>query len=299
MNWKPNKWIAATLTLLFPSLGMLYIARLRLAVIYFYAFTSLVIIQFWFIARGHMIPAYVYLMFYMVLVTHTYITAARAPAIYSRPWFSRWYGLLAAILTMVAILIATASTTLVNTLFEAYLFEIYRVNVELKYASISRGDSVIVKKIGYGNYESHSTRFSRDEVVAPLKRGDVLVYEFTANRGDYFAQRLIGLPGDHIQYRDKQVFVNGIPLSDFSSSPQWKAEIAQEEGHLFASEDGTPPNDLDDKVKPEHLFLLGDNRGSLNPGRHWVTISYDQIVGKAVLILGKGKIQPIVSADPQ
>ena len=285
-NWKPNKWVAATLSFFFPSLGMLYVARVRLAVMYFFILVGIGLTQFWFVARGYEIPAYLYLVLYIVVVTHTYRIAARAPEIDSRPWYSHWYGLLAAMLIMAVSI----------TLFRAFLFEPFRLPSQSMFPSIPKGSYVVVKKLGYGNYASYGIRIARTEVVAPLIRGDVLVFEFPLDRSINFVKRLIGLPGDHIEYRDKHLFVNGKPLLVSPIGSQGQLEIAQEESYLIANEDGVSSTDLDVKVEPGHLFLVGDNRDNSSDSRQWGQVPYDHVVGRVVLILKNKDAQSIFPA---
>ena len=272
-TWKPNKWAAAALSFLAPPLGMLYISKARLAVTYLFIMVGIALLQFWLIAKGYGIP--LSLVFLVVAVIHTYRIAARAPKINSRPWYSSWYGLLVVTLVLVVSVF----------LFRAFLFEPFRLPTQSMFPSIPRGSYVVVKKLGYGNYASYGIRVARTEVSTPFTRGDVLVFEFPLDRNISFVKRLIGLPGDHIEYRDKHLFVNGKPLSVSPIRSQGQFEIAQEEDYLIANENDAPPKDFDIKVKPGHLFVLGDNRDNSNDSRHWGQVPYNHVVGKVALIL--------------
>ena len=142
------------------------------------------------------------------------------------------------------------------------------------------GDYLFVSKFTYG-FSRYSMPFSPDLFSGRIfgsvpKRGDVVV--FKNEHADYedYIKRIIGLPGDHIQVRGGNLYVNGQPVArrpvgDVRAEDEGGGSIMEEEyaetlpgnvTHLIAKmgEDG-PQNNTPDYVVPEgNLFAMGDNR---------------------------------------
>jgi signal peptidase I len=285
MNWKPNKWRAALLAFLAPPLGMLYVNRAKLAGVYFVASLAIGLTQFWLVATGSNSTSLLFLLLIVVAVAHAYLIAARAACISSRPWFSRWYGLLTAVIFFAVIVL----------LFRAFLFEPFHLPTQAMFPSIPKGSYVVVRKYGYGNYASYGIRLLRAEVSAPLTRGDALVFEYPQNRRISYIKRLIGLPGDHIVYTNKLLYVNDKPLPTTPLGAYGELEIAREASYKIANDHGAPANDFNVTIEPGHLFFLGDNRDNSRDSRFWGQVPFDHIVGKVILVLKDEKANAIVS----
>ncbi len=285
MNWKPSKWGAAALSLFAPPLGMLYVNRAWLAALYFGVFVAIAVIEFWSTGMGHETPLpYIYA---IVAVAHTYRIAAKSPEMVSRPWVSRWYGLLA---------IALASFFAL-ALFRAFAFEPFHLPSQAMYPSMPSGSHIVVQKHGYGNYASYRIPFYHGPIIAPLERGDVLVFEYPPFPSTTEIKRVVGLPGDQVEYKSKRLYVNGVPVLTKPIGSQGQLEIEQESNYQIANDRNAPPHDFAAKVEPEHLFVLGDNRDHSHDSRYWGQVSYGHVIGKVVLVLSDPKAQPIVPGD--
>ena len=168
------------------------------------------------------------------------------------------------------------------------------------------GDRIFVSKYSYG-YSRHSFPFSprifdgRFLYKNP-KRGDVIVFKTpTDNRTDYI-KRLIGLPGDTIQFidgdvylNDKQVLKSYIKSINNGSCGSKSIEVRTFEEKLpngkkyLASylKDYSYQNSDKFKVPKNHFFYLGDNRDCSKDSRFLSSVGYvhkDNIVGKARFI---------------
>jgi len=168
------------------------------------------------------------------------------------------------------------------------------------------GDRLFVTKYSYG-YSKHSFPFSPpffDGRIMSNKpeRGDVVVFKTPAdNRTDYI-KRLIGLPGDRIQFIDSNLYING---SEILKSRIGKNDIifcGKREIPVFTFEEILPngkrhnsvylKNDSfqnsDRFIVPEdHYFFLGDNRDCSKDSRFLTSVGYvhqDNLVGKAQFI---------------
>ncbi len=141
------------------------------------------------------------------------------------------------------------------------------------------GDHLLVSKSSYGIKLPFS-----DVVVIPIgdpERGDIVVFRFPEDRDKDFIKRIIGLPGETVEVRDKAVFINGKKLDK-----DW--------GHYTDNvvlPAGVRPRDNFGPVKvPEdHYFVMGDNRDQSYDSRFWFGgrggfVPREDILGKAFII---------------
>ena len=168
------------------------------------------------------------------------------------------------------------------------------------------GDRIFVTKYSYG-YSKHSFPFSPNVSNKRFfskdpKRGDLVVFKTPAdNRTDYI-KRLIGMPGDIIQFVDGELILNNKKIE----REKIQKEIIIRCGNFLLENDafietlpngvkyltvykkkGTLQNSKQFKVPPEHFFLLGDNRDCSKDSRYLSSVGYVNnlnLVGQAKLI---------------
>ena len=168
------------------------------------------------------------------------------------------------------------------------------------------GDRLFVTKYSYG-YSKHSFPFSPPFFKGRLidnipKRGDVIVFKTPAdNRTDYI-KRLIGLPGDKIQFIDANLYINSNEILKSRTSVSDKIFCGNRTIDVFTFEEKLPNNKIhktvylkdfpfnnsDPFIVPEdHYFFLGDNRDCSKDSRFLSSVGYvhkDNLVGKAQFI---------------
>lgn len=153
-------------------------------------------------------------------------------------------------------------TVIVVIAIRTFLFTNYIVYGASMMPTIHDRDRVIINKIGY-------------DVGSP-ERFDMIVFQATETT-DYI-KRIIGLPGDSIEYKDDNLYVNG-ELIEESFLNEMKAEYKMQYTDDFTLEWITG-----EKTVPEnHIFVLGDNRPNSIDSRYIGFIPFDKIVGKADL----------------
>ena len=167
-----------------------------------------------------------------------------------------------------------------------FLFEPYQIPSGSMMPGLKEGDFILVNKYAYGlkiNRTDNPFAFGSDP-----EYGDVVVF-LEPNSKIPFIKRLIAKPGDRIAYRNKVIYLNGVPL------PQEIIEKNQQEyllNELFNSTSRiiriTQPqrNDfMDEVIVPEgQYFVMGDNRDNSNDSRYWGFVPRSHFFGKGSLI---------------
>ncbi len=168
------------------------------------------------------------------------------------------------------------------------------------------GDRLFVTKYSYG-YSKHSFPFSPPIFKGRLfeskpERGDVIVFKTPAdNRTDYI-KRLIGLPGDQIQFIDTNLYINNSEVLKSRKSTNDKIYCGKKNINVFTFEETLPGGkkhssvylknfsykDSDIFIVPkDHYFFLGDNRDCSKDSRFLSSVGYvhkNNLVGQARFI---------------
>jgi signal peptidase I len=182
---------------------------------------------------------------------------------------------------------------LVVLLIRSFLFEPFRIPSDSMMPTLLDGDFIFVNKFTYGL----RLPVVNTEVVklGQPERGDVVVFRLPSDPATNYIKRLVGLPGDHVTVRDKQVWINGElqPLTAdgvYEGFGHTGAQIAFEKlgavPHRVLHIPNRPSYDFDDVVPPGHYFFMGDNRDNSRDSR-FPEVGYvpeDLVVGKAVVI---------------
>jgi signal peptidase I len=143
------------------------------------------------------------------------------------------------------------------------------------------GDHLLVNKLVY----SPSFGPLEDRLLGkrPIQRGHVVVFKFPEDPTRDFIKRVIGLPGETVEVRNKTVFVDGRPLEE----PY--AHFIEQPLRPGDPEYGLRTESIRDnwgpQVVPEgQLLVLGDNRDNSRDSRFWGFLPLDQVKGRALLV---------------
>jgi signal peptidase I len=143
------------------------------------------------------------------------------------------------------------------------------------------GDHLLVNKLIY----SPSLAPWESAVLGKkqIRRGHVVVFKFPETPSRDFIKRVIGLPGETVEIRDKQVFIDGKAIEEPYAhflEPPLRHDDAEYGLRGEAIRDNWGPN-----VVPEgKLFVLGDNRDNSRDSRYWEFLPIDQVKGRALLV---------------
>ncbi|MBD8134637.1 signal peptidase I [Bacillus sp. CFBP 13597] len=160
-----------------------------------------------------------------------------------------------------AILIAVILAFLIRT----YIFAPIVVDGESMMPTLQDHERIVLTKFGTN--------------IDNIDRFDIVVFHATVDK-DYI-KRVIGLPGDHIEYKDDTLYINGKAYEE----PYLDKYKNQMTSGMPLTESFKLEDITGSMTVPEgQLFLMGDNRQNSLDSREIGTISVDEIVGKANLV---------------
>jgi signal peptidase I len=157
------------------------------------------------------------------------------------------------------------------------------------------GDFILVNKFTYGIRLPVINEKVID--IGEPERGDVAVFRYPKDPTVDYIKRVIGLPGDHIVYRDKKLYINGkyMEQTDFglyeatgTGITMAGAQLVEEDlvtvEHHILIDDDRPVLNMEYTVGDGEYFVMGDNRDNSNDSRFWGTVPEENLVGRAFMI---------------
>lgn len=164
--------------------------------------------------------------------------------------------------------------------------------------TILEGDRIWVNKLAY-DLKVPFTTWHLAEWANP-QRGDIAVF-YSPHDGKRLVKRVIGLPGDTVELRENQLFINGDAVKYQPISAELLRDIpeGQRAGCVFATENlpgrvhavgGIPAAPAlrtfaPVTVPPGEYFMMGDNRDDSFDSRYWGTVKRSQILGRATAVV--------------
>jgi len=184
---------------------------------------------------------------------------------------------------------------LIVLLFRSFLFEPFKIPSGSMIPTLLIGDFIVVNKYAYGlKLPVLNTKILP---IGEPERGDVVVFRYPVDPKVNFIKRLVGLPGDSITYRDKQLFLNGelvttdgkgryISSEIKCSTPRADAVRVQEAlgavKHDILIHENSGSRNGQWTVPDGHYFVMGDNRDRSNDSREWGFVPAENLMGRAV-----------------
>lgn len=195
------------------------------------------------------------------------------------------------------------------------LFQPFTIPSASMEPNLYQGDYIIVSKWDYG-YSKHSIQFSPPLFDGRIfgrdpKRGDIVVFKLPVDNKTDYIKRVVGLPGDTVQVKNSQLYINGEALAttnlgavpgtapgggfrdDTATLQREELPGARSAAHLVQDfyQDG-PVDDTQTYTVPEgHYFMMGDNRDNSQDSRYPMSyggvdfVPAENLEGRAVLVL--------------
>ncbi|MGA9667421.1 MAG: signal peptidase I [Gallionella sp.] len=203
---------------------------------------------------------------------------------------------------------------LVVFFIRSFLIEPFKIPSGSMIPTLQVGDFILVNKFTYG------VRLPIiNQKVIPLndpQRGDVMVFRYPENPTLDYIKRVVGLPGDTVEYRGKQLWINGVEQTQTADgeynyvesglnfvhtekrietlgmrkhavliNPEMPTVHLGAVAEFTGRENCTYDDDLVRcKVPAGQYFMMGDNRDNSRDSRYWGFVPDNQIVGKAFMI---------------
>src|SRR5256712_7692093 len=157
----------------------------------------------------------------------------------------------------------TIVTCVIFVLFaRTFVFQQSKIPTGSMIPTLLIGDYIMVNKFAYAPVTGSVSALGRLErtllPIRDVKRGDIVVFKYPEEPEKDYIKRIIGLPGDLVEVRRRQLFINGI----LQKEPYVR--------HIYpmgvnSDSDDYPPT----KIPPDHYFAMGDNRDNSRDSRSW------------------------------
>ncbi len=166
-----------------------------------------------------------------------------------------------------------AIAVLLALVIRTYLVQAFKIPSGSMEDTLAIGDHLLVNKFIYGTKIPFSD--SRVIKLRDPKRGDVIVFEYPEDPSKDFIKRIVGVPGDVVEGKDKKLYVNG-KLYENPHEVHKEKEIIPKEMN---------PRDTFGPVTvpPDSYFVMGDNRDRSYDSRFWKFVKRGQIKGLAFI----------------
>lgn len=180
-------------------------------------------------------------------------------------------------------------------LIRSFLVEPFRIPSGSMLPSLHIGDFILVNKFSYG-VRLPVANVKLVDLGGP-RRGQVAVFRFPVDPSVNYIKRVVGVPGDRVVYRNKQLTINGVPMKQEDASAYGmfqtehgpgvlvrRVEALGDARHDILLTDRPDPNVEEFTVPPGQYFVMGDNRDQSNDSRYWGFVPDENLVGRAFLI---------------
>ena len=186
--------------------------------------------------------------------------------------------------------IAIFPVLLLVIILRSFVVEPFRIPSGSMLPTLEIGDFILVNKFTYG------LRWPvlRGEIfsVGDPQRGDIAVFRYPKNPKQDFIKRIIGVPGDVVEYRSKSFYINGRRVKrdargEYEKTRQdlevYGETLGDRRYNTLAQPDtGHRPGRW--RVPQGHYFVSGDNRDNSNDSRFWGFVPRENMIGRAFFI---------------
>ena len=180
-------------------------------------------------------------------------------------------------------------------ILRSFIVEPFRIPSGSMMPTLLIGDFILVNKYDYGI----RLPVLNSKIIANKtpSRGDIIVFRYPEDPSIPFIKRVVGLPGDHIAYYDKTLYINGESMQQTMSGiyktngagkvmdgASLRVENLKDLKHDILIDMNRYSGDIEGIVPEGHYFVLGDNRDNSKDSRYWGYVPDGNLIGRAFMI---------------
>jgi len=179
-------------------------------------------------------------------------------------------------------LVETVIIVVVVVLFvRSFVVQAFKIPSGSMLPTLQIGDHLLVNRFIYGLRLPFSGKLLVP--VGEPKRGDIIVFRFPKDPSIDYIKRVIGLPGDTVEIRDKVLYINGEKAAD--------PHVHFTDGMIPDITRGPRDEFGPVQVPQGHLFAMGDNRDNSYDSRFWGFVPEENVLGEAFIIYWSWDLQ--------
>jgi signal peptidase I len=172
--------------------------------------------------------------------------------------------------------------------FTNFIAQATQVPTESMKPTILVGDHFFLDKFAFpANYPAFMTKILP---TRHIERGNIVAFKSPENPKIPFIKRVIGLPGETMEIRDKVVYINGKMLEEpykyFIDSNTYERGSGIPRDYIIRDNYGPL------KIPANSYFMMGDNRDNSNDSRYWGVVNGNNIIGKPLFIYWSYEADP-------
>ena len=184
---------------------------------------------------------------------------------------------------------------LIVLILRSFIVEPFRIPSASMMPTLLIGDFILVNKFDYGI----RLPVINSKIVDNGKpeRGDIIVFRYPEDPSIPFIKRVVGVPGDHLSYYNKTLYINDIEMEQSINGryvgqgagkehdgKSWRHEMLGDVNHEILVDTYRPSSSFEIIVPEGKYFVFGDNRDNSKDSRYWGFVPDENLVGRAFLI---------------
>jgi signal peptidase I len=168
----------------------------------------------------------------------------------------------------------------------AFLIETFMSAGEGMSPTVPPGVMLFIDKRGFGNHRAYGVTLYRTDPSTAIRRGEIVAFDKPGEPSYVYLKRVVGLPGDVVEYTGKRLTVNGQGVSTTVVRSGAEGEQLEEvlDGMSYRIQTFSEREDRDYSVRlgESEYFVLGDNRDNSADSRHFGPVPAPNMVGRVV-----------------
>lgn len=262
-------WLAAIMSLVLPGYGQLYNGQVNRAIWFFLVFAGFMLpgaILAVYLPTALMMPVFlachlVGFLAWIYSIVDAFLVARKQKTFTLKSWQTK--GLYALVLVMFCFVVLP----LVINYIRQHQVQSFFIPSNSMNPTLQQGDFIFT-----------DMRYNCPNCARSVKRGDVVIFVFPNDRTRYYVKRIVGLPGDTIDIKKGDVYVNSERLLSQPYADPTAEEINDKRWNI--TDTAIETENVTFQIDDGQVFVLGDNRGHSNDSRKFGTVPLVDVVGK-------------------